>query len=105
MIETKVTKKSIAIAIFNQELAARENGAYESNKAFRKQVMSRFTNEIGAVAAGPMYNQMKIMAEAADSKLKLGRDPKVAAPVKVKREKKIKVSVVTPAVVEEADAV
>ena len=104
MIETKVTKKSIAIAIFNQELAARENGAYESNKAFRKQVLARLVTEAGVTnaSAASMYNQVKIMAEAADSNLKLGRDPQPQKVEKVKREKKIKVAT---AVTEEADAV
>jgi hypothetical protein len=106
MIVEKVTKKSIAIGIFNQELAARERGKHKSNRDFRKTVLNRMVAEAGVTnaSAASMYNLVKVMAEKADPTLVLGRDPKPAVPVKVKREKVAKVKVVAP-VTEPADAV
>lgn len=102
MIVEKVTKKSIAIAIFNQELVNRENGAYATNKAFRKQVLTRLIAEAGVTnaSAASMYNIVKDMAVKADPKLVLGRDPVAPKAEKVKT-KKVRVVAVT----EEADAV
>jgi len=114
MIEVKVTKKAQAIQIFNEALAQRAAGKFDSNKAFRKNVMGRFVDEIQVsnASAASMYNQVKVLAEASDPDLKLGRDPKVPAEPKVKvpRAKKVK-DAVAPAVgatseaVEEAAAV
>jgi hypothetical protein len=102
MIVEKVTKKSLAIAIFNQELVKREAGEYATNKAFRKQVLARMVTEAGVTnaSAASMYNIVKEMAVKADPKLVLGRDPVAPKVEKVKTEK---VSVV--AVTEVADAV
>lgn len=104
MIESKVTKKSLAIVIFNESLAVRTAGKFDSNKGFRKHVIDRFVAEIKVTnaSAASMYNQLKVMAESSDPTLVLGRDPSADKPVKVKRVKQVKVE---PAPAEVADAV
>lgn len=76
---TRVTKKSQAFSIFEQELVKRTAGAYASNKAFRDSVLGRMEAEIGVsrASAATMYNEVKKAIEQADSNVKLGRDPKV----------------------------
>ena len=78
MIESKVTKKSLAIVIFNETLAARAAGKFDNNTAFRKHVLGRFVEEIKVTtaSAASMYNQIKVMAESSDPALSLGRAPK-----------------------------
>lgn len=92
MSDTKApSKKAQAIVIFNQELAKRTAGTYDSNKAFRAATLGRMTSEIvgkdGTVgvsqaSAATMYNECK-KATGDDT---IGRDPKkvtvkVTAPV------------------------
>lgn len=105
MIVEKVTKKSKAIAIFNAALVMRAEGAFETNKAFRKHVLTLLVTDaqVTKAAAASMYNQVKEMAEAADPTLKLGRDP-VAEKVKRVQKPKVAVEVAVP-VAAEADAV
>lgn len=74
----KVTKKAQGDAIFATELTNRTNGAFDSNKAFRAQVLTRMETEIGVsrASAATMFNQAKKAAEANDTTVGLGRDPK-----------------------------
>jgi len=102
--EKKVTKKSQGDAIFAQELAKRATGAFDSNKAFRSQVIDRMVAEIdgvGVASGAAMYNQAKKAAEAADSNVNLGRDPKK---VVVKAKPAAVVVVATAPVAEEETA-
>jgi len=74
----KVTKKSQGDAIFATELTNRTAGSFDSNKAFRAAVINRMVSEIGVstASASTMFNQCKKAAEAADTTVALGRDPK-----------------------------
>ena len=90
MSTDRVTLKSRGQAIFDQELAKRANGTYETNKSFRAVVLARMVAEVdvSTASASAMFNQSKQLAEAADPNIGLGRDPKkvtvkVSAPVVV----------------------
>ena len=89
----KVTKKSQGDAIFAQELANRVKGTFDSNKAFRAQVLQRMEAEIGVsrASAATMFNQAKIATEAADTTVVLGRDPKAVKPKAKRKAKAVKV--------------
>lgn len=94
-VEVKVTKKSQATVIFNSMLEQKKAGEFETMKAFRQTAIERFQNEIADVsgsAACTLYNQCKIVANAADPELKLGRDPKKVKPAKVSKKVDPKVS-------------
>ena len=71
--------KSRADAIFAAALEARREGKFESNKAFRAHVLSTIVSTLGVTiaSAATCYNSAKKAAEAADSTIVLGRDPKV----------------------------
>lgn len=94
---SKVSKKTQGLEIFEQELAKRASGAFESNKAFRKSVTERMVAEVGVslASAATMYNQCKITFESADPSLALGRDPKQEK-VKTVRARKTATKVEAP---------
>lgn len=72
------SKKSLALTIFNEQMAKRAAGEFESNKAFRRTVLDRIVAELEVTmaSASTMYNSAKKDAETADATVGLGRDPK-----------------------------
>ena len=77
------SKKSLALVIFQTKLAERATGLYGSNKEFRAAVLVAIETELGVsrASASTMYNSAKKDAEAVDTTVALGRDPKkVKAP-------------------------
>jgi hypothetical protein len=72
------SKKSLALAIFQEQIAKRAAGEFDSNKAFRATVLQRIVTELDVTiaSASTMYNAAKKEAEAADATIGLGRDPK-----------------------------
>lgn len=95
------SKKTLANAIFAACLAKRAAGDYDSNKAFRTDVVQTISKDLGVTiaSASTMYNQAKKDAEVADANVGLGRDPKKVK-VKVegaKRGRPAKAKVVEPA--------
>lgn len=77
------SKKSQAVAIFAACLAKRATGGYDSNKAFRADVLGQIQSTLGVsvASAATMYNAAKKDAETADTNVGLGRDPKKEKPV------------------------
>lgn len=106
------SKKSLAQAIFDAGMAKRTAGGFDSNKAFRTEVIQTISKnlDVTIASASTMYNQAKKDAEAADATVGLGRDPKKVV-VKVEgakrgRPAKAKVdAVATPADAEVAPVV
>lgn len=88
----RVTLKSQAQVIWDEELKLRSEGAYKEslrpNRDFRQKVLERFRNELGVTtaSAATTYNTLKAEAETNAAKegtdLKLGRDPSIAKPKK-----------------------
>jgi len=72
------SKKSLALAIFQAKLVERTQGLFASNKDFRAAVLTTIQKDLGVSipSAATMYNAAKQEAEAADSSVVLGRDPK-----------------------------
>lgn len=72
------SKKSLATTIFQTKLTERKQGLFTSNKAFRAAVLDTIKTELGVstASAATMYNSAKVEAEAADTTIALGRDPK-----------------------------
>lgn len=72
------SKKSQALAIFQNKMADRAAGKFASNKEFRAAVLNTIIADLGVsvASAATMYNAAKQEAEAADTSVKLGRDPK-----------------------------
>ena len=85
----KLTKKQQFINIFNEEIIRRSQGAFDSNRAFRSHVIQRGMNEIDdgitLSSASTMYNEAKLMIEAMDPNIGLGRDPKKTPEPKAKK--------------------
>lgn len=82
------SKKSLALTIFQTKLTERVQGLFGNNKDFRKAVLESIEQELGVsrASASTMYNAAKTDAEAVDSNVGLGRDPKqVKAPSSGKR--------------------
>lgn len=82
------TKKSLALAIFQNKMVERSQGLFASNKEFRASVLESMMSELGVsvASASTMYNTAKLEAETADPSVGLGRDPKkVKAPSTGKR--------------------
>jgi len=77
------SKKSLALAIFQDKLTDRATGLYGSNKEFRAAVLVAIEIDLGVsrASASTMYNSAKKDAETANVSVGLGRDPKkVKAP-------------------------
>ena len=72
------SKKSLALVIFNEQMALRAAGKFASNKEFRATVLARIVAELEVTiaSASTMYNAAKKDAETADAAVGLGRDPK-----------------------------
>jgi len=72
------SKKSLALVIFQAKMIERTQGLFASNKEFRAAVLTGIQTDLGVstASAATMYNAAKKDAEAADSKVVLGRDPK-----------------------------
>lgn len=72
------SKKSLAVAIFQAKMIERTQGLFASNKEFRAAVLNTIKADlsVSTASAATMYNAAKKDAEAADSAVKLGRDPK-----------------------------
>lgn len=106
MSEVKVTKRQLASELFDRMLAKREEGAFETNKAFRAATIQALQDEldISGSSACSMYGTNKKRVCDEDPTLGLGRDPKKAkAKVKptVKPTAKAKVAPVVVADVDE----
>ena len=78
------SKKSLALAIFAAKLAQRKEGLFTTNKEFRAAVLSTIEKDLGVstASAATMYNAAKKEAEATDTTVVLGRDPKKEKPAK-----------------------
>jgi hypothetical protein len=72
------SKKSIAVKIFAEKMVQRTAGVFTTNKDFRAAVLSTIEKDLGVstASAATMYNAAKKEAEAADTEVGLGRDPK-----------------------------
>lgn len=108
MSEVKVTKRQLASELFDRMLAKREEGAFETNKAFRAATIQALQDEldISGSSACSMYGTNKKRVCDEDPTLGLGRDPKKAkAKVKPKvKPKKAKAQTkVAPVVVADVD--
>lgn len=77
------SKKSQADAIFAAKMADLKVGKFTSNKEFRAAVLTQIVIDltVSVASAATMYNQCKKEYEAADTTVKLGRDPKKEKPV------------------------
>lgn len=84
-VTPKVTKKSVADAIFKAKFEERKQSLYANNKDFRKAVITEImaTLNVSVGSAATMYNAQKKVFEAAGEvdEVKLGRDPKKEKPV------------------------
>ncbi len=105
----KITKLSLAVAIFNQQLALRAAGTYATNREFRKATVAQIMDlGVSLGSASTMYNTAKKAAEAAaqaeGTDLGLGRDPKKQRPVSTgKRGRPTKTVAVPGAQAEQAE--
>jgi hypothetical protein len=72
------SKKSQALAIFDRHLETFKAGGFASNRDFRAAVIDEVKATLGVstASAATMYNAAKVAAEAGDTDVRLGRDPK-----------------------------
>jgi hypothetical protein len=76
--QPRVTKISQSKSIFAAKLLMRDAGAYNSNKAFRADVINSLVSDLGVnpATASTMYNTLKNEAMEATPGLVIARDPK-----------------------------
>lgn len=102
------SKKKLADAIFATKLADLKAGVFTTNKDFRAAVINTIIADLGVsvASAATMYNSAKVEAEATDSTVVLGRDPKKEKPVTDgKRGRKAKAAPVADVVTVDTSAV